>query len=179
MKNISKTLNGITIAGKDYVFTGEATVINNTSAHIQTDQGIIYVDTSATIENENSADINTLLTIADFEGTKRTALEPIILASGFTQTQADAIAINSAKVGIASARVTSGTLTISLTDGTTPINSVNIVGPAGTNGTNGTNGRDGEPGRDGADGIPGFSFEVDKNMLIISDGTSTWTLRAN
>jgi hypothetical protein len=39
----------------------------------------------------------------------------------------------------------------------------------------------GEPGRDGADGIPGFSFTVDREngSLIISDGKSTWTLKAN
>ena len=72
-----------------------------------------------------------------------------------------------------------------LTGPTGSIGPTGLTGPAGINGTNGTNGRDGEPGRDGesgrdgADGIPGFSFEVNKNILIISDGTSTWTLRAN
>ena len=47
-----------------------------------------------------------------------------------------------------------------------------LEGPAGATGATGEN------GRDGADGIPGFSFEVDRGILIISDGTSRWTLRA-
>ena len=46
-------------------------------------------------------------------------------------------------------------------------------GPAGATGATGEN------GRDGADGISGFRFEVEKDILIISDGTSTWTLRAD
>ena len=50
-----------------------------------------------------------------------------------------------------------------------------LEGPAGATGATGENGKN---GRDGADGIPGFSFEVDRGILIISDGTSTWTLRA-
>jgi hypothetical protein len=119
------------------VFTGEANIISNTSAHIVTDQGIIYVDTSATVENQNSADINTLLGKTDFTGTSKNAPEPILLASEFTQAQADSIAINSAKVGIASVGVADGNLTISLTDGTTPINTVNVVGPSGATGATG------------------------------------------
>jgi hypothetical protein len=137
MANITKRQNGITISGKDYVFTGEANIISNTSAHIVTDQGIIYVDTSATVENQNSADINTLLGKTDFTGNSRNAPEPILLASEFTQAQADSIAINSAKVGIASVGVADGNLTISLTDGTTPINTVNVVGPSGLTGATG------------------------------------------
>lgn len=161
MANITKRQNGITISGRDYVFTGEANIISNTSAHIVTDQGIIYVDTSATVENQNSADINTLLGRTDFTGNSRSAPEPILLASEFTQAQADAIAINSAKVGIASVGVADGNLTISLTDGTTPINTVNVVGPSGLTGatgpagTNGATGATGVTGPTGATGLTG------------------------
>ena len=48
-----------------------------------------------------------------------------------------------------------------------------LEGPAGATGATGEN------GRNGADGISGFSFEVETGILIISDGTSTWTLRAD
>jgi hypothetical protein len=155
MANITKRQNGITISGKDHVFTGDATIISNTSAHIVTDQGIIYVDTSATVENQNSADINTLLGKTDFTGTSKNAPEPILLASEFTQAQADSIAINSAKVGIASVGVADGNLTISLTDGTTPINTVNVVGPSGATGATGPQGETGATGAVGPQGIQG------------------------
>jgi hypothetical protein len=155
MANITKRQNGMRISGKDYVFTGEANIISNNSAHIVTDQGIIYVDTSATVENQNSADINTLLGKTDFTGTSKNAPEPILLASEFTQAQADSIAINSAKVGIASVGVADGNLTISLTDGTTPINTVNVVGPAGETGATGAQGIQGETGAQGIQGETG------------------------
>jgi hypothetical protein len=155
MANITKRQNGIIISGKDYVFTGEANIISNTSAHIVTDQGIIYVDTSATVENQNSADINTLLGKTDFTGTPKNAPEPILLASEFTQAQADSIAINSAKVGIASVGVADGNLTISLTDGTTPINTVNVVGPSGATGATGPAGATGLTGPAGPTGLTG------------------------
>jgi hypothetical protein len=160
MANITKRQNGITISGKDYVFTGEANIISNTSAHIVTDQGIIYVDTSATVENQNSADINTLLGKTDFTGTSKNAPEPILLASEFTQAQADSIAINSAKVGIASVGVADGNLTISLTDGTTPINTVNVVGPSGATGATGAVGPQGIQGETGAQGEQGIQGET-------------------
>ena len=160
MANITKRQNGITISGKDYVFTGEANIISNTSAHIVTDQGIIYVDTSATVENQNSADINTLLGRTDFTGNSRSAPEPILLASEFTQAQADSIAINSAKVGIASVGVADGNLTISLTDGTTPINTVNVVGPSGATGATGPQGETGAQGPQGETGPQGIQGET-------------------
>ena len=172
--NITKIPNGLTISGKNYVFTGDATIINDTSAHIVTDQGIIYVDTSSTVENRNFADINELLTNVNFRGTKHNPPELTLLSSEFTQAQADAIAINSAKVGIASAGVTSGNLTISLTDGTTPINSVNVVGPTGPTGPVGPAGTSGINGISGGhvltkpvanreysarlNGTPGFTY---------------------
>ena len=160
MANITKRQNGIRISGKDYVFTGEANIISNTSAHIVTDQGIIYVDTSATVENQNSADINTLLGKTDFTGTPKNAPEPILLASEFTQAQADSIAINSAKVGIASVGVADGNLTISLTDGTTPINTVNVVGPSGATGATGPQGETGAQGPQGETGPQGIQGET-------------------
>jgi hypothetical protein len=170
MGNITKTQNGIIISGKDYVFTGDATMINNTSAHIVTDQGIIYVDTSATVQNENSANIDTLLTNVDFEGTKHNPPELTLLASEFTQAQADAIAINSAKVGIASAGVTSGNLTISLTDGTTPINSVNVVGPTGPTGPTGPAGPSGSNSVSGGSSGPGLAKVYLFNDFINNNG---------
>jgi hypothetical protein len=160
MANITKRQNGIRISGKDHVFTGDATIISNTSAHIVTDQGIIYVDTSATVENQNSADINTLLGKTDFTGTSQNAPEPILLASEFTQAQADSIAINSAKVGIASVGVADGNLTISLTDGTTPINTVNVVGPSGATGATGPQGETGAQGPQGETGPQGIQGET-------------------
>ena len=160
MANITRRENGIRISGKDYVFTGEANIISNTSAHIVTDQGIIYVDTSATVENQNSADINTLLGRTDFTGTSQNAPEPILLASEFTQAQADSIAINSAKVGIASVGVADGNLTISLTDGTTPINTVNVVGPSGATGATGPQGETGAVGPQGDQGIQGLTGAI-------------------
>jgi hypothetical protein len=143
MENITKIQSGFTISDKEYVFTGDATIIDNNSAHIVTDRGIKYVNTSATVGNQRFANINALLTSADFNRTIHNTPEPILLASEFTQAQADAIAINSAKVGIASAGVTSGNLTISLTDGTTPINAVNVVGPTGPTGPAGPAGTSG------------------------------------
>jgi hypothetical protein len=58
MENITKIPNGFTISDKDYVFTGDAIIINNTSAHIVTDRGIIYLNLSCTIENQSFTDIN-------------------------------------------------------------------------------------------------------------------------
>ena len=58
MENITKIPNRFTISDKDYVFTGDAIIINNTSAHIVTDRGIIYLNLSCTIENQSFTDIN-------------------------------------------------------------------------------------------------------------------------
>jgi hypothetical protein len=65
MENITKIQSGFTISDKEYVFTGDATIIDNNSAHIVTDRGIIYVNTSATVGNQRFANINALLTSAD------------------------------------------------------------------------------------------------------------------
>jgi hypothetical protein len=81
--NITKIPNGFTISGKNYVFTGDATIINDTSAHIVTDQGIIYVDTSSTVEDQRFEDINAFLTSADFKGTIHNTPEPI-MQKGYT-----------------------------------------------------------------------------------------------
>ena len=155
MANITKRSGGITIAGKNYTFEGKAEIIDNNSAHIFTDQGMIFVDTTSTVDGKSLANISTLLTDLEFSGTTTTKEEGEVYTTGLTQTQADQIATNTAKAGIASAAVSNGRLTISLTDGTTPINSVNVVGPTGNTGLQGIQGRQGITGQNGSNGIQG------------------------
>jgi len=83
MENITKIQSGFTISDKEYVFTGDATIIDNNSAHIVTDRGIIYVNTSATVGDQRFEDINALLTSADFNGTIHNTPEPI-MQKGYT-----------------------------------------------------------------------------------------------
>jgi hypothetical protein len=79
---------------------------------------MIFVDTTSTVDGRSLANISTLLTDLEFSGTTTTKELGEVYTTGLTQTQADQIATNTAKAGIASAAVSNGRLTISLTDGT-------------------------------------------------------------
>jgi hypothetical protein len=56
-----KIENGFTFNGKNYLFDGQAEVLNNTQAHIPTNQGILLIDTTIKVDNNGFATIEQLI----------------------------------------------------------------------------------------------------------------------
>lgn len=46
----------------EYHFDGDAEILNETQAHVPTDRGMIFMDTTMTIYNESFTNINDFLT---------------------------------------------------------------------------------------------------------------------
>ena len=46
----------------EYHFDGDAEILNETQAHVPTDRGVIFMDTTMTIDEEIFHDINDFLT---------------------------------------------------------------------------------------------------------------------
>ena len=60
MENITKILGGFTITNLNTIFLyeGNYEILENDQVHIWTNQGIIYLNLSCTIENQSFTDIN-------------------------------------------------------------------------------------------------------------------------
>ena len=56
-----KIENGFTFNGKNYLFDGQAEVLNNTQAHIPTNQGILLIDTTIKVDNNGFKTIEQLI----------------------------------------------------------------------------------------------------------------------
>lgn len=62
MFNLTTIPNGFIMNEVEYLFDGEAEILNETQAHIPTDKGVIFCDITMTI-NENTYDnINDFIT---------------------------------------------------------------------------------------------------------------------
>jgi len=46
----------------EFHFEGEAEILSETQAHVPTDRGVIFMDTTMTIDNESFNNINDFLT---------------------------------------------------------------------------------------------------------------------
>jgi hypothetical protein len=61
MLNILKIENGFEMNSESYIFDGDAVKINATQAHIPTNKGIIFLDTSVTINEQSFENIQDLI----------------------------------------------------------------------------------------------------------------------
>ena len=62
MFNLTTIPNGFVMNELEYLFDGEAEILNETQAHVPTDRGVILCDTTMTIDNESFTNINDFLT---------------------------------------------------------------------------------------------------------------------
>jgi hypothetical protein len=62
MFNLTTISNGFVMNELEYLFEGEAEILNETQAHVPTDRGVIFMDTTMTIDNESFNNINDFLT---------------------------------------------------------------------------------------------------------------------
>jgi hypothetical protein len=62
MFNLTTISNGFVMNELEYLFDGEAEILNETQAHVPTDRGVIFCDTTMTIDNESFNNINDFLT---------------------------------------------------------------------------------------------------------------------
>ena len=62
MFNLTTISNGFIMNELEYLFDGEAEILNETQAHVPTDRGVILMDTTMTIDNESFNNINDFLT---------------------------------------------------------------------------------------------------------------------
>lgn len=58
MLNLIKISNGFIMNNSDYLFDGEIEIISDTQCHTPTNEGVILLDTSCTIDGIEYADIN-------------------------------------------------------------------------------------------------------------------------
>lgn len=61
MFNITTISNGFVMNELEYTFDGEAEILDETQAHVPTDRGVIFMDTTMTIDNESFTNINDFL----------------------------------------------------------------------------------------------------------------------
>lgn len=61
MINLTTIQNGFVMRELEYLFDGEAEILNETQAHVPTDRGVILCDTTMTIDNESFNKINDFL----------------------------------------------------------------------------------------------------------------------
>ena len=62
MFNLTTISNGFIMNELEYTSDGEAEILNETQAHVPTDRGVIFMDTTMTIDNESFNNINDFLT---------------------------------------------------------------------------------------------------------------------
>ena len=62
MINITTIQNGFIMNESEFHFEGEAEILSETQAHVPTDRGVIFMDTTMTIDNESFNNINDFLT---------------------------------------------------------------------------------------------------------------------
>jgi hypothetical protein len=61
MINLTTIQNGFVMNELEYIFEGEAEILDETQAHVPTDRGVIFMDTTMTIDNESFNNINDFL----------------------------------------------------------------------------------------------------------------------
>lgn len=61
MINITKIQGGFVMNETDYLLEGEAEVLDTTQAHFPTDRGIILLDTSVTIDEQEFSTIQVFI----------------------------------------------------------------------------------------------------------------------
>jgi hypothetical protein len=62
MLNLITIQNGFIMRESEFHFEGEAEILDETQAHVPTDCGVIFCDTTMTIDNESFNNINDFLT---------------------------------------------------------------------------------------------------------------------
>jgi len=62
MINLTTISNGFIMNESEFHFEGEAEILNDEQAHVPTDRGVIFMDTTMTIDNESFNNINDFLT---------------------------------------------------------------------------------------------------------------------
>ena len=63
MFNLTTINGGFVMNELEYIFEGEAEVLDETQAHVPTDKGIILCDTSMTINENSYTNINDFLLV--------------------------------------------------------------------------------------------------------------------
>ena len=61
MINLTTISNGFAMNELEYLFDGDAEILDQTQAHVPTDRGVIFMDTTMTIDNESFTNINDFL----------------------------------------------------------------------------------------------------------------------
>jgi hypothetical protein len=61
MLNLTTIENGFIMNESEYHLQGEAEILDETQAHVPTDRGVIFMDTTMTIDNESFNNINDFL----------------------------------------------------------------------------------------------------------------------
>ena len=62
MFNLTTISNGFVMNELEYLFDGEAEILNETQAHVPTDKGVILCDITMSINEETYENINDFLT---------------------------------------------------------------------------------------------------------------------
>jgi hypothetical protein len=62
MINLTTISNGFVMRELEYLFEGEAEILNETQAHVPTDKGVILCDITMSINEETYENINDFLT---------------------------------------------------------------------------------------------------------------------
>ena len=62
MINLTTISNGFIMNESEFHFEVEAEILNDEQAHVPTDRGVIFMDTTMTIDNESFNNINDFLT---------------------------------------------------------------------------------------------------------------------
>ena len=63
MLNLTTITSGFIMNESEYIFEGEAEILSETQAHVPTDKGIIFCDTSMSVNEITYDSINDFLTI--------------------------------------------------------------------------------------------------------------------
>lgn len=62
MINLTTISNGFVMRELEYIFQGEAEILDETQAHVPTDKGVILCDTTMSINEETYENINDFIT---------------------------------------------------------------------------------------------------------------------
>ena len=62
MINLTTIKNGFVMNELEYLFEGEAEILDETQAHVPTDKGVIFCDTTMLINENTYTNINDFLT---------------------------------------------------------------------------------------------------------------------
>ena len=61
MINLTTIKDGFVMRETEYIFEGEAEILDDTQAHVPTDKGIIFCDTSISVNENTYENINDFL----------------------------------------------------------------------------------------------------------------------